>query len=111
MRFREAGKLFCQYAVPQMTGLLFNSVYLLVDGIFIGRLLGRNSLAAAGIAVPLTELLIAVSMAVAAGSGALISSQLARHRSEEANGTFHTAVLALGMISVIVLLITEGFAG
>lgn len=111
MRFRDAGKLFCQYAVPQMTGLLFNSVYLLVDGIFIGRLLGRNSLAAAGIAVPLTELLIAVSMAVAAGSGALISSQLARHRSEEANGTFHTAVLALGMISVIVLLITKGFAG
>ena len=28
--------LFLRYAVPQMIGLLFNSVYTIVDGIFIG---------------------------------------------------------------------------
>lgn len=32
--------LFAKYAIPQMIGLLFNSIYLIVDGIFIGNRLG-----------------------------------------------------------------------
>ena len=34
--------LFAKYAVPQMIGLLFNSVYMIVDGVFIGNRLGRE---------------------------------------------------------------------
>lgn len=30
--------LFFRYAVPQMVGLLFNSIYTIVDGVFIGNL-------------------------------------------------------------------------
>ncbi|MBQ8161867.1 MAG: hypothetical protein IJ083_14140 [Clostridia bacterium] len=110
MHLRQTGKQFCTYAVPQMIGLLFNSVYILVDGIFIGRFLGRNSLAAAGIAVPLTELLIAVAMAVASGSGERISFHLARRETGEANRLFHTAVLLMGLISLMVLTVTECFS-
>lgn len=47
----SAGKLFIKYAIPQMIGLLFNSVYVIVDGIFIGNRIGSTALAAAGIAV------------------------------------------------------------
>lgn len=32
--------LFAKYAVPQMIGLLFNSVYMIVDGAFIGNWCG-----------------------------------------------------------------------
>ena len=39
--------LFFRYAVPQMIGLLFNSVYTIVDGVFIGNRLGREAMAAA----------------------------------------------------------------
>ena len=35
--------LFVKYAIPQMIGLLFNSIYLIVDGIFIGNRLGRDA--------------------------------------------------------------------
>ena len=38
--------LFAKYAIPQMIGLLFNSVYTIVDGIFIGHRLGTDSMAA-----------------------------------------------------------------
>ena len=37
--------LFAKYAVPQMIGLLFNSVYMIVDGVFIGNRLGRDAMA------------------------------------------------------------------
>ena len=39
--------LFVKYAIPQMVGLLFNSIYIIVDGIFIGNRLGRDAMAAA----------------------------------------------------------------
>ena len=48
--------LFTIYAVPQMIGLLFNSVYIIVDGVFIGNRLGRDAMVAAAVSVPLVEI-------------------------------------------------------
>lgn len=59
--------LFARYAVPQMIGLLFNSVYIIVDGIFIGNRLGTDAMAAAAVSVPLVEILIALSIAISSG--------------------------------------------
>ena len=37
-RFRMSNKnVLMKFAIPQMIGMLFNSVYLIVDGIFIGQ--------------------------------------------------------------------------
>ena len=44
----ETPKKSCKYAIPQMLGLLFNSVYFIVDSVFIGNRLGRDAMAAAG---------------------------------------------------------------
>lgn len=74
-----------------MIGLVFNSVYMIVDGVFIGNVPGRDSMAAAAVAVPLIEILIAVSMAVASGAGIIISGQLARNEKEKALQVFDTA--------------------
>ena len=53
-------------------------------------------------AVPLVEILIAVSMAVALGAGIMISGQLARNEKERALQVFHTALLCAGMISIFI---------
>lgn len=90
--------LFARYAVPQLVGLLFNSVYVIVDGVFIGNRLGRDAMAAAAVSVPLVELLIAVSTAIASGSGVMISGLLGRGEKERARRIFMTAIkLALAM--------------
>lgn len=67
---------FFRYAIPQMVGPLSNSVYTIVDGIFIGNRLGQEAMAAAAVAVPLIEILISVALAVAASSGVLIATHL-----------------------------------
>lgn len=84
--------LFARYAVPQMIGLLFNSVYTIVDGVFIGNRLGQEAMAAAAIAVPLVEVLISVSLAAAAGAGVLIAAQLGAGTPGKAREIFNTAV-------------------
>lgn len=85
--------LFAKYAVPQMIGLLFNSVYMIVDGVFIGNRLGRDAMAAAAVSVPLVEILIALSMAVATGAGVLISSHLGQGEKEKARHIFSLAAI------------------
>ena len=96
-------QLFAKYALPQMAGLLFNSVYLIVDGIFIGNRLGRDAMAAAAVAVPLIEMLIALSMAVASGAGILISGCLGRNEREKASRMFNVAVLTAAAIGALVM--------
>ena len=58
-------RLFVRYALPQMVGLLFNSAYVIVDGVFIGNRLGTRAMAAAAVSVPLIEILIALSSSAA----------------------------------------------
>lgn len=88
--------VFVKFALPQMAGLLFNSAYLIIDGIFIGHRLGRDALAAAAVAVPAVELLIALGFAIASGAGVLISGALGRGDSHEANRLFNLSMALTG---------------
>ncbi len=94
--------LFAKYAVPQMIGLLFNSVYMIVDGVFIGNRLGRDAMAAAAVSVPLVEILIALSMAVATGAGVLISSHLGQGEKEKARHIFSLATLCTAIMGLLI---------
>ncbi|QQK08411.1 MATE family efflux transporter [Miniphocaeibacter halophilus] len=102
-------KLFIKYALPQMFGLLLNSVYLIVDGIFIGNRLGRDAMAAAAVSVPVVEFLIAISLAVSSGAGIIISSYLGKDKNEDANKTFNLSILVLGLISIIIVVFGNVF--
>lgn len=101
--------LFVKYAIPQMIGLLFNSIYLIVDGIFIGNRLGRDAMAAAAVSVPFIEILIALSMAIASGAGIMISSQLGREENEKAVQIFNTAILCSASIGILVIVLGNIF--
>ncbi|MDD3231426.1 MAG: MATE family efflux transporter [Oscillospiraceae bacterium] len=101
--------VFAKYAISQMIGLLFNSVYLIVDGIFIGNRLGRDAMAAAAVSVPFIEMLIALSMAVASGAGIMISNQLGRKENEKAVQTFNTSILCSASIGILVIVMGNIF--
>lgn len=94
--------LFFRFAVPQMVGLLFNSVYTIVDGVFIGHRLGRGAMAAAAVAVPLIEILISVAIAAGAGAGVLIAARLGIGDRAGARRLFNTAVWMLGVSGLLV---------
>lgn len=98
-------KLFVKYAIPQMVGLLFNSVYFIVDGVFIGNRLGRDALAAAAVSVPLIEIFIALSLAIASGAGVLVASFLARGENHRAVQVFNQATLFTLALSLLIALL------
>lgn len=101
--------LFFRFAVPQMIGLLFNSVYTIVDGVFIGHRLGREAMAAAAVAVPLIEILISVAIAAGSGAGVLIAARLGAGDREGARRLFNTAAGMLAAAGVLVALLGNLF--
>lgn len=101
--------LFFRYAVPQMIGLLFNSVYTIVDGVFIGNRLGRDAMAAAAVAVPLIEILISLGIATASGAGVIITFRLGQKETAAARKTFHTAFWMAAAAGIMIAVAGNGF--
>ncbi|MGI5990050.1 MAG: MATE family efflux transporter [Lachnospiraceae bacterium] len=100
----SSSDLFRRFALPQMIGLLFNSIYIIVDGLFIGNRLGRDAMAAAAVGVPLVEILISLSMMIASGAGIIISESLGRGDDRSANRAFNTAVLTAGIFGIAIMI-------
>ncbi len=94
--------LLLSYIVPGIAGLLFNSLYIVVDGLFVARMLGRESLAAVTVAVPVVEILLSLSMLVSVGAGVLISSKNGRGQIKEARDIFNISVKVLVAISIFI---------
>lgn len=60
-------RLFVKLFVPTLLGLLFGAMLNLADGIFVGRGVGSDALAAINIAAPL--FLVATGLALMFGAG------------------------------------------
>ena len=70
VRFIERLPWFVKLFVPTLLGLLFTAVVTLADGIFVGRGVGSDALAAINIAAPMFQ--IAMGIALMFGSGVSI---------------------------------------
>lgn len=57
----SVSKLFFNFSIPAVTGMMVNALYAIVDGIFIGQGVGADGLAAVNIAYPVINLGIAIS--------------------------------------------------
>ncbi|MGL6023216.1 MAG: MATE family efflux transporter, partial [Cetobacterium sp.] len=51
-------KLFFKFAVPSILGMLIVSLQIMVDGLFLSRVVGPLALAAVNISMPLINLLL-----------------------------------------------------
>lgn len=72
---KKISKLLLQYALPAIIGTMVNSLYNIIDRIFIGHTpgLGDHAIGGLGICLPLMNLTTAVGMLVGAGSASRIS--------------------------------------
>ena len=53
-------KLLISFSIPMILGNLFQATYSIIDGIFVGRMLGHQALAAVSISTPLVFFLVAI---------------------------------------------------
>ena len=81
-------KLFFRCAVPAVITSVFGALYSVVDGVFVGRFLGENALAAVNLIMPIIMIVEALSNMIATGASVNISILLGQQKREDAARVF-----------------------
>lgn len=99
------GRLLLKFSVPTTLTLIVNSLYNMVDQIFVGRAMGVEGVAATNVAFPLSVVAAALALTIGDGCATNISLALGRGEEEEANRFFSTGFLLLLTVSILFVLI------
>lgn len=103
-------KLFFRCAVPAAITSVFGALYNVIDGIFVGRYLGGDALAAINLIMPVIIIAEAVSNMIATGASVNISMLLGKKRRDDASKMFSFSVAFIIGISFLIAIFGYCFA-
>ena len=96
--------LLLQFGLPSIISMLVNSIYNMVDQIFIGQKVGYLGNAATSVTFPFVTIGLAMSLMISVGTAANVGLRLGRKEQENADQTLANG-LCLAIISGISLFI------
>lgn len=101
---KKISKLLLAFAVPCVISSLINSIYNIVDQIFIGKGVGTLGNAATNVLFPLIILFTAVASLIGSGSAANLSLKLGENKDEKASKSVGQCVTLTIAVSLILSL-------
>lgn len=104
----ENGKitwLLWKYFVPSFAGVIINSLYNIVDRIFIGQGVGATALAALSAVYPIMLIIMGFGMLIGIGAGVRISINLGLKDISRAEKVLGNAIVLIGIISIFITII------
>ena len=108
--YNLAKKLFIKLAISSLVSMLFSSIYMMADGMFVGKVLGSKALAAINLVFPIIMIIFSVGDMIAAGASVKIGIKLGEKNEEEASNIFSIAVLLVLIIDIILMILSLVFA-
>lgn len=97
-------KAILKFTIPSIVMMIITSLYTIVDGIFVSRLVNSDALSAVNIVLPFTSLSYAVSIMLASGGSAIIARKMGEGNKDKARKDF-SLITFVGLIFGIFLLI------
>jgi putative MATE family efflux protein len=105
------GTLLFRLSIPSMIALLVNSMYQVVDTIFVGRSIGPVANAALGISLPIHMIITAIALMFGIGSASIVSRKLGALKPNEAamaaGNALKTTLISVSVIAVVFLFLLE----
>ncbi len=105
----KINKLILSFAIPCVISMLINSVYNIVDQIFIGKGVGTLGNAATNVIFPLVIIFNALAGLVGNGAAANLSLKLGENKKDDASKSIGQAVSLTMLIAVLVSVIAYIF--
>lgn len=99
------GKLIAKFSIPAVISLLVNSLYNIVDQIFIGQGVGYLGNAATNVAFPFVTITLAVALMIGDGCAANLSLKLGAGDKEQAKNGFNNALIMMVSWGIFMLLV------
>ena len=102
----KIGKLLRKFAIPCIISMLVNSLYNIVDQIFIGRGVGYLGNGATNIVFPIVMICLAFSLMFGDGTSAFLSLKLGEKKEKEAAKGVVNGILITLLVSIIICAIS-----
>ena len=108
----KIGKLLRKFAIPCIISMLVNSLYNIVDQIFIGWGVGYLGNGATNIVFPITMICLAFSLMIGDGTSAYLSLKLGEKKEKEAakgvgNGIFIGVIVSVILCSISLIFLPQ----
>ena len=96
-------KLLLEFSIPAIVGMIVNTLYNIVDRMYIGHIkgIGNLALSGVGVAMPIVTVVSAFSMMVGIGTSYKISIKLGENDKESAENHLGNAVTLLLLLSFL----------
>lgn len=95
------GRLLFKFAVPSVIALLVNSLYNIVDQIFIGNGVGYLGNGATNVVFPITIIALALAMMIGNGSAAFLSLKLGEGDTKSARTGIGNGIMLVTVVSIL----------
>jgi len=105
---KRIGPLLAKLAIPTTIGMIANSLYNVVDTIFIGRGVGTLAIAGIGIVFPIQMIIMAIAQLFGMGAASMISRSLGKRDYERASniaGNSFIASFVFGILAAILVFV------
>lgn len=109
LKTEKTGKLIVMFSVPSIISMVVNALYNIVDQIFIGQGVGYLGNGATNVIMPMTVIVIALSLLVGDGAAAYLSLKLGEGNGGAAAKGIGNAFLATIIIGIILCIIFNLF--
>lgn len=106
MEYEPIGKLLRKFAIPSIIAMLVNSIYNIVDQIFIGQGVGYLGNAATTVALPILNITLAVAMLIGVGGNAFAAIKLGEKNKDTAERTLGTVFFTSVVVGILMVVLT-----
>ncbi|WQV00660.1 HP1184 family multidrug efflux MATE transporter [Helicobacter pylori] len=107
-------RLFFYYFIPLVFSMISLSTYSMVDGMFVGKKLGKEAIAAVNIAWPIFPALIAYELLFGFGAASIVGYFLGQNKTHRArlvfSSVFYFVAISAFILSMILLPFSENIA-
>lgn len=110
MGVMKANRLLISMALPMMASMLIQSLYNIVDSVFVAQY-SKNALTAVSLCFPVQSLMISLASGTGVGINSLLSRRLGEKRFDEANKTAVNGIFLGILTSILVAIIGIALSG
>ena len=97
-------KLFIKFTIPSIIGMVFLGIQGIIDGLFVGNVIGENALASVNLVQPYMQIIMAYALVIGVGAQSVIGINLGKGENEKAQNIFRTSLILLTLISILVMM-------
>lgn len=101
----DVSKLFVKLLIPTVMGMVFSAVFIITDGVFVGKGLGSDALAAVNITAPLFLINTGVALMFGIGASVVASIHLSHGKIKVARINVTQAVIVSSLLLILYALL------